>query len=171
MQKLLLALFITATAGTCCAQPRWCTITSLGPGQNLLYPPIAKAARVQGHVMERVIYLPGGGALSFEFISGPRMLAASLEDQMKEWIIRTSASGDAPCTTLVIADFTLDDTSGEARNTPIDVSIRSILQLKVSTTPICLCDPEAVITHKPFYRRFGHEFIKAWNELTRRRAR
>jgi hypothetical protein len=165
VKRVVLTLLLVSISAVSHAEVRWCSISALGPGQNLIYPPIARAARVYGHVMERVLYSPGSGATSFEFISGPRMLSAGLEDQMRHWTISTMSTGNASCMTLVVADFKLDESSGDSRSQPIDVLTPSILQLQVSTTPVCLCDPGAVISRAPIYRRVGHALSEGARKL------
>lgn len=159
-----IALVWILAGAMCHAEPRWCSITSLGPGQNLAYPPIAKVALVHGHVMERVIYSPGGGATSFEYISGPKMLSEGLEKQMRDWTIQTSATGDAPCVTLVVADFTLDDTAGQSTARPIDVSVSSMLHLRVSAAPLIISDPFNLVKH-PFRYRVGYAIRNGFRKL------
>ncbi|HKF48598.1 MAG TPA: hypothetical protein VKB38_14675 [Terracidiphilus sp.] len=161
-----IALLWIVTGAMCHAEPRWCSITSLGPGQNLVYPPIAKAARVQGHLMERAIYSPGGGATSFEYISGPRMLSEGLEKQMRDWTIQTSATGDAPCVTLVVADFVLDENAGQSTSKPIDLSVSSMLQLRVSAAPLIISDPAGeFVTKAPFLDRVGYAIRRRFRRL------
>lgn len=151
---LLLTLGIVSTVSH--AEPRWCSILGLGSGENLAYSPIARVARLHGIVLERVIYLPNGPVQSFDFISGPRMLSASLEQQMKSWAIKTNQRGEQLCETLVIAKFDLDDSSGQSKSYPIDVSESGILRLKVATTPVCLCDPGGVLGRKPPFQSLGY---------------
>jgi hypothetical protein len=165
VKRFALTLLLVTISAVAHAEVRWCSISSLGPGQNLIYPPIARAARVGGHVMERVIFTPGGGATSFEFISGPKMLSAALEEQMRRWTISTNAVGPDTCITLAVADFMLDENSGDSSEKPIDISIPSILQLHVSTTPVCLCDPAGTVSRAPFYRRTGDTILRAIRKL------
>src|SRR5579871_6391114 len=130
MKKLpFILLLCAALTGSARADTRWCSVTSLGEKQNLFYPPIARAARVHGVVLGRVIYLPNGGLQSYEKISGPGMLSDSLNRQLKEWTFNTNAKGDEPCQTLIIAEFSLDDSSGMSSPKEIDVTIPSILRL------------------------------------------
>jgi len=165
VKAICVAVLLGAISMVAHADARWCTMSSLGPGQNLIYPPIARAARVSGHVMERVIYSPGKGATSFEFISGPKMLSAALEEQMRGWTISTNAVGPDACMTLAVADFMLDENTGDSSANPIDISIPSILQLHVFTTPICLCDPAGTVSRAPFYRRAGDTILRAIRKL------
>ena len=165
VKGIVVAVLLGAASMVAHADARWCSISSLGPGQNLIYPPIARAARVGGHVMERVIFTPGGGATSFEFISGPKMLSAALEEQMRRWTISTNAVGPDRCMTLAVADFMLDENSGDSSAKPIDILIPSILQLYVSTTPVCLCDPAGTVSRAPFYRRTGDTILRTIRKL------
>jgi hypothetical protein len=89
------------------AEPRWCSVSSRDPSNTLVYAPIAVAAQVQGDVRARIIYKPHGRVEKVEPVSGAVMLAASLAHQLSNWSIRSNASGDELCQTLVIATFTL----------------------------------------------------------------
>jgi hypothetical protein len=53
------------------SEPRWCSIASRAPGDTLVYPPIAKAAHVEGVVLTRVSYTTAGLVLGTQTISGP----------------------------------------------------------------------------------------------------
>ncbi len=146
---LVLAAFVAA----CRAEPRWCPVVGKDSSDRFFYPPIARAARVSGVVLERVIYLPSGTVQSFEFVSGPPILAAGLEHEMKGWSLRTGDKGEEACVSLVIAEFRLDESSGESTSQPIDVSVPGILRLRASAAPICLCDPGGYASRRPLFQR------------------
>jgi hypothetical protein len=174
LRRYLPMIRVAATAGVWIglavmssgAERRWCSIASLGPGQNLIYPPIAKAARVEGLVMERVIYSRGGGSTSFEYISGPPLLSAGLENQIKEWKIGTTSTGDALCVTLVIAEFKLDDSLTGSVAKPIDVSVPSILRMRVSAAPLIISDPAGEVVGKaPLFSRVRYAVRKGFRRL------
>lgn len=149
-----LALGFVAFVSLCRADPRWCTVTGIADGKNLVYPPIARAARVYGVVLERVVYLPNGAVQSLEYVSGPKMLAGGLEQQMMAWQIQSGARGDGPCVSLVIAEFHLDESSLQFKSNPVDLSIPSILRLRASAESICLCDPAGSVSKSPILRRW-----------------
>jgi hypothetical protein len=164
-RKLSLVLSVAALASLSHAEARWCSITGLGEGQNLRYVPIARAARVSGVVLDRVIYLPNGTVQSFEPVSGPKMLVAGLESQMKEWTIKTNARGDEPCVSLVIADFKIDDAAGESKPKPVDVSTPSMLRLGVSGSTPCLCDPVGILGRPTLVARVRNAIRRGFGKI------
>src|SRR5258707_11533618 len=50
-----------------------------------VYPPIARAARVQGDVMLKFVLNPNGEPISVTAISGPSMLRSAAEENIKTW--------------------------------------------------------------------------------------
>jgi hypothetical protein len=134
-----LVLFVTclvALASVCHAEPRWCSISGKDPSNKFFYPPIARAARVWGLVMMRMIYAPNGKVIRFEPISGPPLLSATLRGQLGDWIVKTDATGEELCETLVIARFTLHDPPGTKLEGPKFTLEPSIALLSVDTEPI-----------------------------------
>src|SRR5580693_9283481 len=106
-KSLAFVLASCAIAAVCHAEPRWCSVTSQDPSNKLVYPPIARAARVEGVVLSHLIYAPNGKVQRVEPISGPPLLSDSLIRQMANWTVKTDATGEELCETLVIAKFTL----------------------------------------------------------------
>jgi len=108
MRGLSIALFCIGISAVASAQePRWCSISSRDPSNTLIYAPIAAAAQVQGEARARIIYRPNGRVEKVEPLSGVPMLLMPLADQLSKWTVRSKASGDELCQTLVIATFTL----------------------------------------------------------------
>jgi hypothetical protein len=85
-----------------------------------------------------MIYAPNGKVLRVEPILGPRLLSSSLAQQMMDWTVRTDASGDELCETLVIAKFTMLGTGQAVPEEPGHLSDPSILRLSVETEPLLL---------------------------------
>jgi hypothetical protein len=165
-RKILLLLVLIATVAGCCrAEPRWCAVTGIGENQNLIYPPIARAAHVNGVVLERVIYLPDGQVKEFEYIHGPRLLSAGLEQQIKSWSIKTDQRGEEECEALVVAEFQIDEVSGQSVAKPIDITVPGILKLGANTTPICLCDPGAEIDYGSIFQRLGRKIVRIFHRI------
>lgn len=136
----LLALILVAIAltGTAHAEPRWCSTAGKDPTNKFIYPPIARAARVTGVVLLRMEYVPNGKVVRIEPISGPRLLSDTLADQLMDWTMRTDASGDQPCVTLVIAKFTM---AGLGQQSPGEATIEglpSILRLSAEAEPMTI---------------------------------
>ncbi len=102
---VLLCVAISAIASA--AEPRWCSVSSRDPSNTLIYSPIAAAAQVQGEARARIVYKPNGRIEKVEPVSGAAMLSGSLAHQLPNWTVRSRASGDELCQTLVIATFTL----------------------------------------------------------------
>jgi hypothetical protein len=157
-----LAWVLIAAAAICRAEPRWSSVSGNELSGKLVYPRIARAARVSGVVLGRVIFLPSGEIQSFDFIGGPPMLSGDLARQRKSWIVETDAQGSQPCVTSVIADFQLDDSSlhcepsqSGTKSYPIDVSVPSILRLKLATEVISFCDPGGYMSRRSAFRRVG----------------
>ena len=142
---LYILLGIGLSAFHCNADTRWCSIAVGGSSEALIYPPIARAARVYGVVLSRVTYSTTGEVVRVEAISGPPMLSNSLGEQMGKWSIKTDATGEGLCQSLVIADFRLHDSSDPVPIRPTFPAISSILRLSADGETFCLCDPNAEI--------------------------
>jgi len=170
---LAIVMALTAAAVAANAEPRWCSITGKGPNDKVLYPPIAKAARVEGVVLSRIIYKPNDKVVNMEAISGPVLLSRYLAGQMTDWTVMTNANGEELCETLVIAKFHINQPDGcssapEQEPKPMDMSTPSILRLELSASPVPICDPGADITYRNPFIRFAHTikrgFAKAFRD-------
>jgi hypothetical protein len=137
-RNLSFLLCIGFLASVCHADARWCSIVGRGPSDTIIYPPIARVARVQGVILSRIYYLPSGQVKDVEVISGPVMLSNWISEQLKSWTIKTDATGDEVCVTLVIADFRLHSQSESMPERPITPDSPSILRLSIDgeITPI-----------------------------------
>ena len=141
------------TAPLCFAEPRWCSITGRGPNDTVVYPPIAKAARVQGNVASRIVYTPSGEVVRVEPIWGPVMLVNSVHDQLMRWNPRTDATGSEFCETLVAFSFRFRFRFPDDPEIPLQpvVHLSSTLSIEVvSEEGLALIDPAADITRNPF---------------------
>ena len=141
---ILAALLLCLPASWSSAEPRWCAITGTDPTNKIIYPPIARAARVQGVVLLRMIYVPNGPVVRTEPVSGPKMLSTSLAGQLQEWTVRTDAAGGEECQTLVVANFELVESGRLPPNEPKIENVSSILRLNVEAEPL-----EAVMNFIP----------------------
>jgi len=108
-RALFIMLAIACLASLCHAETRWCSITGQTATDKLVYPPIARAARMTGTVVTRITFLPNGKVTSAETIFGKVLLADSVKSQFKDWTIPTDSQGNEECMGLIIADFSLDD--------------------------------------------------------------
>ncbi len=131
-QLALLVLGFGVIASPCQAEPRWCSVTGRGPNDVLVYPPIARAARVQGVVVSRIVYLPNGKVVRVESIFGPAMLSESVSKQLSNWIVRTDAIGDELCESLLIAEFQFDEPGVETPAAGPTRGAPSILRMSVT---------------------------------------
>jgi TonB family protein len=76
-----------------------------------VYPPIAKAAHVQGSVVLHAIISKTGTIESLDVISGPPMLTASAEDAVKRWVYKPYLLNGEPVEveTTITVSFTFGD--------------------------------------------------------------
>jgi hypothetical protein len=145
---VLLCLALTARLSD--SETRWCEVTGVSDDSKVTYPPIAKAARVSGAVIGRVLFVPGGGVTGFQPIFGPPMLAHYAGEQVKSWALRTSAQGDEPCETLLIVTYRFIAPASEA-GPPLITAEPGVLKVSVEGIPLALSgDPEIQIDRSGF---------------------
>jgi hypothetical protein len=149
MRRAFIVWVLAACALGCNAEPRWCSIIGRGPNDTLAYPPIARAARVHGVVLGRVVYTSAGRFVRFEPVSGPKMLQSFLANQFASWSFKTNATGDELCQTLVIAEYRLDVPGASDPSAEIYAEAGSGLRAKVQAQTVCLCDPGGTIGSEP----------------------
>jgi hypothetical protein len=92
-----------------------------------------------------MIYSPNGRVERVEAISGPQLLSSSLAGQMMDWTVKTDASGDELCQTLVIAKFTMLDSGQAAPEEPKVVAEPTVLRLSAEASP----DPITYVIEDP----------------------
>ena len=107
ISRLVLLMF--CAPGVCLAS-HWCVLkpwTTDSPA----YPPIAKAARVQGTVISRLEFDTKGDVSKVEIVSGPALLTNVLENSEAHWAFHPDADGinTAGCQILVISEFSLSE--------------------------------------------------------------
>ncbi len=108
MRALSSILFIaTISVSAFATEPRWCSVSSKDPSNTVRYAPIAVAGQVQGEARARIVYMPNDPVENVELLSGVPMLSQPLVDQLSKWIVRSNASGNELCQTLIIAKFKL----------------------------------------------------------------
>jgi protein TonB len=75
-----------------------------------VYPPTAKAARVQGPVQLDVLVGPDGQVLGINTISGPPLLTQAATDAVKQWVYKPYLVNGQPTAfvTTVDVNFTLN---------------------------------------------------------------
>ncbi len=67
------------------AQQPACGLTSMTETAKPVYPPIAKAAHVDGPVVMLATFKTNGEVESVELVSGPKMLQAAALDFVRSW--------------------------------------------------------------------------------------
>lgn len=81
-RKILLTVIIFASQFAFCQQPSEPTLKSLG---SMAYPPLARAARIQGEVQLQLFLNYRGQVVSVTLLSGHPMLAPAAEEYVKKW--------------------------------------------------------------------------------------
>jgi TonB family protein len=78
-----------------------------------IYPPVAKAAHVQGAVVLHAILSKVGSIENLQVISGPPMLRGSAMDAVKDWKYRPYIINGAPVEvdTTITVNFTIGDSA------------------------------------------------------------
>lgn len=104
IQRLLVFLFF---APSVCLASHWCVMKPSRVDAPL-YPPIAKAARVQGVVISRLEFDANGNVSKVEIVNGPALLAKAVETSEAHWVFRSDTSADG-CQILVISEFSLSE--------------------------------------------------------------
>jgi hypothetical protein len=114
----------------------------------LVYPSVARTARVSGTVLSRIQFSPSGSVNRVEIINGSQLLAESLSSQIKGWTLKTNASGDEPCQALVLAHFQFIDGFSQLADKPAKPVAPSIYEITVETET----EPYVIDNLDPFPR-------------------
>jgi hypothetical protein len=144
-----LCILLTLICPLAKAQIRWCTITGKSETDKLIYTPIARAAHIEGVVIQRINFTSAGKVLSLEPVSGHAVLANAAAQQLSTWHLQTDAAGDQDCQSIVVIKYRLEvnDPPSIKKNSPTP----GMLQISIDATPIVLSDPSGTITGR---RRF-----------------
>jgi hypothetical protein len=165
--RLVLFLVLGSFACACLAEPRWCLVVGEDASNKLVYPPIGKAARVWGLVTARMVYEPNGKVVRVEPIWGPAMLSHAVSDQLMNWTVKTEATGDELCETLVIAKFRLH---GPGQSLPAEAAqsaAPSILRMTVDGEYVVISDPMNVVSTRNPFRILKYELKGAVKAMFR----
>jgi hypothetical protein len=157
MKLFAVAAFCLLAPVLCPAEPRWCAVSQKNSSYTLVYPPIARAARVQGVVVMRMIYEPNGKVGRTEPVFGPVMLADSVTKQLLNRTVKTDATGNEQCVTLVIAEFRILDPDGVPQFVPAQPSSPGILRILIESEVIIISDPAGTLTTANPFRAFAHK--------------
>jgi hypothetical protein len=154
--RWLLLYAIVAMASTCSAETRWCSVTGKAKSDTIFYPPIGRAAHIEGTVVSRITYSPSGKVIGLETVFGPPLLATSVNNQMKSWTVQTDAQGAELCQSLLVIGFAIGERESfeQVADTP-----RSIYRINVRTYTLVLSDPAYTISqsHWNWLIRFRHK--------------
>ena len=122
-----------------------CGLNSIQETTPLLYPPIAKAAHINGPVIMIAQFSLNGSVHSVDILSGPEMLRKSAKDFVQGWTANPYG-GSRACPIVVAYELDTQEKNGNVE--------RKGLQHYVVTgyTP-CLCDPAVEVGKK--HKRFG----------------
>jgi Gram-negative bacterial TonB protein C-terminal len=134
-------------AGSCCvvgqttssADPEFCAIQTVSESTRPFYPPIAKAAHVEGAVVLLVSFKSSGEVEGSEVVSGPPMLVPNAITFVQGWRANEDAN---PRKCRIVVTFVSNQAGtedGEERR--IDPQ-----HVNVYAQVPCLCDPPATIT-------------------------
>ena len=151
---LAILLLVTLASPQCRSEPRRCVVSEKDASNTLVYPPIARAARVQGVVVMRMVYAPNGKVVRTEPVFGPAMLSASLTRQLLNWTVKTDAVGEEECMALVIAEFRFHDPDEPSRLQPQGPAAPGILRISVDSEVLIISDPAGTISNGNAFKVF-----------------
>ena len=125
-------------------------------------------ARLHGIVAVKVFYSTDGKVTSAEAVSGPPALSGFLVEQIKSWTLHTSASGDAPCHTLVVVNFRLIDPPSNLVDSPEKPTAPEVFALTVEAelAPLVLeieiIDP---VLYSGVMGHLAYDIRRTWNKI------
>jgi hypothetical protein len=171
---LLLILLVLAPTASSAAETRWCDVTGRGQNDTIIYPPIARAARVSGLVMGYLKFTPDGKVTGFEPILGPAMLRESLRQQFSTWTLQTRSTGTEACQALVVAKFELcglERSCEDDPSCPNDSAAGfepSIVRIHTRSPITWICDPAGTLSYGNPVRHAWYSTSRAVRKLFRR---
>ena len=133
--KILLLAF--AMSVTCLAQKNDCDLHTVSDSTTPYYPPIARAAHVDGIVIMIVTFERDGSVENTSILSGPKLLQQSAVDYVKGWKAN-EYSGIRNCP--IVINYLLDKPGAENQMERVDSQ-----HVNVYGKTVCLCDPPAEI--------------------------
>ena len=168
MRAFAVVAFWLLVALQCSAEPRWCAVSQKDPSNSLLYPPIARAAGIQGVVVMRMIYEPKGRVQRTEPVFGPALLAASVAKQLLTWTVKTDAKGDQECVTLLIAEFRFHGPDEPSRLQPQGPVAPGIVRVSVDSEVLIISDPAGTISNGNAFKVFAFKLKRIARKLLHR---
>jgi hypothetical protein len=138
MKVLLLLLAFSAT---CIAQQEPCGLRSITESTPLQFPPIARAAHVEGTVIFMVSFKPSGEVQSADVLSGPKLLQSSASIYVQG--LRANEYG-GPRTCPIVIRYVLQPDGTE----PHPVAKADLQHAIVYAAPTAINDPEITIKQR-----------------------
>ena len=130
-----LSVLLAAFLATAVAQQPKAVLPMVAGGAVPLYPPLARAARVQGVVHLKVV-TDGTRVVTAQAEGGNRLLAAASEENARTW----QFSKHEPTSFTVTYRYRLDANADPNNST---VTLRFPTEVDVSIAPLVLSDPPA----------------------------
>jgi TonB family protein len=135
ISTLCLFLFVPVSVAQDAALPH--TVSEYDARQHLVqmtepvYPPIARAARIQGDVVIEIVIDTDGEVVSEKFLSGPLMLEQAALDAVKKWRFNPfQANGTATRTTAKLTIPFLIDKPGEGQSLEQEKAAQALFPLE-----------------------------------------
>jgi hypothetical protein len=171
MKTFVIVLLWALLSLRCQGEPRWCAVSAKDASNALVYPPIARAARLQGIVVMRMIYAPNDKVVRTEPVFGPAMLSSSLTTQLLNWKVMTDAIGDEQCMTLVIAEFRFHDSDEPSRLQTQAPVAPGILRISVESEILIISDPGGTLSTGNAFRVFAFKVRRLARHLFHRSSK
>jgi hypothetical protein len=137
------AILIILNCPLCSAETRWCPDTATVSMDKVRYPPIGRAAHITGVVLSRLFFTPSGEVMRVDDVSGPVILAKSMNDQLKKWTVNKVSDAVEPCQILVVTHFTLGDADSSSSSTY--PAFPNIFRVQIHAEELVISDPAAVL--------------------------
>jgi hypothetical protein len=132
--------FVPLTAQSCEAQTASCGLTSMVAAADPQYPPIARAAHVQGTVVMMASFEKEGRVDTVRVLSGPTILQSSAVAYAKSW---TANEYGGPRECPLALTFVFDDSIYPQQTIAKRLDLQHVYVKTLS--PPCLCDPGGVL--------------------------
>jgi len=153
------ALLLLSLSPTGIAQQETCCLRKMTETTTPLYPPIAKAAHVEGNVVMLVNFKTSGDVEKIDIVSGPEMLKIAATNYVQGWHANEYTG---PRTCPIVVSFRLHR-QGDTTTPPV---VRQDLQHVTLTEPAALVQASlASIIEMPktinlLYRPFDSDSIQ-----------
>lgn len=150
---IAIVLSLLLLSGSCTAQQGQCGLTKMSETAAPMYPPIAKAAHVEGNVILLVRFKLSGEVEKVDIVSGAEMLQGAATNYVKGW---RANEYTGPRTCPIVINFRLlpekDTTTPHIiRQDPQHVTLNAPApRLEASFTPIIQIPKTVELLYPPF---------------------